>query len=281
VQRDSRLFEGLLSNELVAANWHVAKAFGLVPALILHEIDFWCRKSEDGWCYRTTEELSEKLTLDPSTIYRNRKKLEALGIIETRREGVPARNYYRIDKDRGEEEYLKRMQDAESSSGKLHELDNADCPNSPSISSEKNSSRKKQPEPTTPSPETQAQQEELPSRIIHLGDPAKKDQHRRTLKERHAEIDGWYFHWCKTYWGGENGLIDGRNALRMMPPDRAMMAEITAGTVAWRNSGALGQDGGKYGYHPDTFLSKEIWKEPPPAKAPVRDAYASAVMGEQ
>ena len=84
----------LIGGGLVAYNRPVATRFGVNAAVLLHELAYWCQRSEDGWCYRTQNEIQESTGMSAEVQHTARKVLKAAGVIEERREGIPARLYY-------------------------------------------------------------------------------------------------------------------------------------------------------------------------------------------
>lgn len=57
-------------------------------------------KDPDGWMYKTQDEIYQETGLTRRNQETARKKLKKLGFIEEKKEGVPARLYYRLDIDK-------------------------------------------------------------------------------------------------------------------------------------------------------------------------------------
>jgi hypothetical protein len=88
-----------LSAEKVVLDLAVMHRIGIPAALMLRTLSFWSEKAEDGWAYRTQDELRQATTLSIHQQQQARGKLEELGLLREQRRGVPARIYYRIDFD--------------------------------------------------------------------------------------------------------------------------------------------------------------------------------------
>lgn len=82
----------------------LARAFGGVnEALLWQQIHYWSDKGrlEDGWIYKTKEELEEETTLTRDQQDRARKNLEKLGVLKTevrKANGAPTL-HYKVDED--------------------------------------------------------------------------------------------------------------------------------------------------------------------------------------
>ena len=83
----------------------LARLFGGInEALMWQQIFYWSDKGsrEDGWIYKTKDELQEETTLTRDQQDRARAKLEALGVLETKVmkvNGAPTL-HYRVDADK-------------------------------------------------------------------------------------------------------------------------------------------------------------------------------------
>lgn len=83
----------------VAFHPALARLFGGVnEALLWQQINYWSDKGrrEDGWIYKTKEELEEETTLTRDQQDRARKNLEKLGVLETKlmkADGAPTLHY--------------------------------------------------------------------------------------------------------------------------------------------------------------------------------------------
>lgn len=82
----------------VAFNPEVAKLIGLNEAILLSQLEYWSDKTgrNDGWLYKTKEELTDETSLSRFQQDQARGKLQALGLIETkvrRANGKPTIHY--------------------------------------------------------------------------------------------------------------------------------------------------------------------------------------------
>jgi len=70
--------------------------------LFLSQFVYWTThyKTDDGWIFKTQAEWEEETTLTVNEQNTARRELKRLGVLEERRAGVPARLYYRLDRDR-------------------------------------------------------------------------------------------------------------------------------------------------------------------------------------
>jgi hypothetical protein len=75
---------------------------GVFPALLLQQIAHWQGYSDDGWAFRSQEQLQNELAISPESQLKARNKLKELGILEEKIEGMPRRLYYRVDLDKVE-----------------------------------------------------------------------------------------------------------------------------------------------------------------------------------
>jgi hypothetical protein len=76
----------------------VARAVGSVAAAIFAEhVSFWQEKSNEGWAWRTQEQIEEATCLSRKVQERARRDLMDAGVLEQRLRGVPARLHYKID----------------------------------------------------------------------------------------------------------------------------------------------------------------------------------------
>ena len=73
-----------------------------VAALFLSQAWYWSKRhnNDDGWFYNTQEDWEEETGLTRFEQETARKILKRLSILEEKRVGVPAKLYYRLDKDR-------------------------------------------------------------------------------------------------------------------------------------------------------------------------------------
>jgi hypothetical protein len=74
---------------------------GRDEALFVQQIAHWADWSKnDGWVFRTKEELNEELYMPPSTQYRVRGRLKKLGVLEEELRGMPRKLFYRVNFDK-------------------------------------------------------------------------------------------------------------------------------------------------------------------------------------
>lgn len=95
---------GLLSSDgFIIINKRVAQEFGLQAAAIIGELcsehKYWEAqgKLKDGYFYSTQENIEANTTVGFSQQKRIMDKLEAANIISTKKEGCPAKKYYKIN----------------------------------------------------------------------------------------------------------------------------------------------------------------------------------------
>lgn len=94
----------LLTGEKVVAYYpQLARALGGInEALWLQQVAHWEGKSNDGWVFRTSEQMEQELVMTYKQQARVRTSLKKLGVLEEKREGIPARLYFRINWDKVE-----------------------------------------------------------------------------------------------------------------------------------------------------------------------------------
>lgn len=80
----------------------VAPCGGILPALLLSQALYWSGRTTDqeGWFFKTQAEWAEETALTRYEQESAREKLRTRGILEEKRQGVPARLYYRVNKIR-------------------------------------------------------------------------------------------------------------------------------------------------------------------------------------
>jgi predicted transcriptional regulator len=76
----------------------IAKKFNITTAIVYNQLLFWSDKGglEDGWIYKTYEELSDELGLSPKQIRNAYIKLEGADLIETKVnqiQGIPIKHF--------------------------------------------------------------------------------------------------------------------------------------------------------------------------------------------
>jgi len=89
-----------LSRQPFHYNVTFARLFGITEAILLAYLINWSGENNDGWVYRTQEEIEADTALSPYQQRRARQKLASAGVVEEKRQGVPARNYYRVNTDK-------------------------------------------------------------------------------------------------------------------------------------------------------------------------------------
>ncbi|EEC0293654.1 replication protein RepO [Salmonella enterica subsp. enterica] len=73
---------------------------GVNSALFLSQLTYWTNRSaDDGWVYKTQDEWEEETGLTRYEQEGARKKLRGLGVLLERKQGLPARLFYKIDND--------------------------------------------------------------------------------------------------------------------------------------------------------------------------------------
>ena len=93
----------LSSSAFLIVNKQLAKQVGLKGAVLLADLIskeeyFMANGMTDGWFFNTEDNIERDTTL---TSYQQRKILKTLKkyeIIETKRKGIPAKQYFKIDK---------------------------------------------------------------------------------------------------------------------------------------------------------------------------------------
>lgn len=73
-------------------------------AIFLHHLLYWSKsdaaREQDGWFFMTTQKVTKETGLNRAVQERVRTKLGQMGILEHKRQGMPAKNYFRIDLER-------------------------------------------------------------------------------------------------------------------------------------------------------------------------------------
>lgn len=92
----------IASNNFIAVNKGLIKAFGLHGAVLLGELAGRAAsfESEDGFFYATIESIQENTSLSRYQQDLELAKLEKVGAIESKVAGMPARRYFRINEER-------------------------------------------------------------------------------------------------------------------------------------------------------------------------------------
>jgi hypothetical protein len=97
-----RLFFEFLSARPIAFNPKLARVVGGVKAgLFLSQLLYWDNKgkSEDGWIYKTIDEMEEETALSREEQDAAIRKLKSLDIIEVTVKGVPPKRHFRLKLD--------------------------------------------------------------------------------------------------------------------------------------------------------------------------------------
>lgn len=73
-------------NQSRSFNLGIARQIGLIPALIFDELSFWSKKGkrDDGWIYKTTKDLIERLPVQERSVRTAITKLVQEGYVEKR-----------------------------------------------------------------------------------------------------------------------------------------------------------------------------------------------------
>lgn len=88
----------ILGNRIVAFPVGIAKIIGINEALILSQLCYWSERvsEQDGWFYKTIEDLEDETALTREMQDRAIKKLIGLGLIEVKVRGNPPKRHFRI-----------------------------------------------------------------------------------------------------------------------------------------------------------------------------------------
>lgn len=130
---DGRTLIALLSDKPVAYHPDIARIVGSVKAAIfLSQLLYWTGKEKrsDGFIWKTRAEMEEETALSRGEQEGARKKLKALGVLEEKRAGIPAKLHYRINVARLTQlidEYYSKQASNVQSSGKQDCAKVANC----------------------------------------------------------------------------------------------------------------------------------------------------------
>ncbi len=92
-----RVLLSFSSSKTVAFQTVYAKiAGGVTYGVLLSQFCFWSSNSRDHWFEKTRDEITEHTCLSRYEQEAARKKLGELGILEEKKQGIPARTYYKI-----------------------------------------------------------------------------------------------------------------------------------------------------------------------------------------
>ncbi|HAI8714124.1 replication protein RepO [Escherichia marmotae] len=90
----------LLDRPIAFQRSFIRLEMGVTAALFLSQLTYWTnRTTDDGWVYKTQDEWEEETGLSRYEQEGVRKKLRGLGVLLERKQGLPARLYYKIDND--------------------------------------------------------------------------------------------------------------------------------------------------------------------------------------
>ncbi|EEY5890434.1 TPA: replication protein [Escherichia coli] len=90
----------LLDRPIAFQRSFIRLEMGVTAALFLSQLTYWTnRTTDDGWVYKTQDEWEEETGLSRYEQEGARKKLRGLGVLLERKQGLPARLYYKIDND--------------------------------------------------------------------------------------------------------------------------------------------------------------------------------------
>lgn len=102
-----RVIKLLGQGNFITVNKVIVEALGLYEAILLgclcSKQDYWEDRDEctnDGYFFCTAEQFKAETTLSAAQQKKAFDKLEEAGIIQTRRVGIPARKYFRINESR-------------------------------------------------------------------------------------------------------------------------------------------------------------------------------------
>jgi len=106
----------LSSSAFLVVNKSLAKQIGLKESVLLADLIskeeyFIANGMTDGWFFNTEANIEQDTTLTPYQLRKCIKSLKKFGIIETKRRGVPAKQYFKIN----EEQVVKFLNNLSSS----------------------------------------------------------------------------------------------------------------------------------------------------------------------
>lgn len=85
-------------DRVIAFRPRMARALnGITDAIFLQQLMHWCKAEPDGWFWHTAEQIEEETTIKKDAQQAIRKRLMGKGLLEEKREGLPARMYYRLN----------------------------------------------------------------------------------------------------------------------------------------------------------------------------------------
>lgn len=92
----------LSSSAFIVLNKHLAKSIGLKEAILLADLIskeeyFIANGMSDGWFFNTEANIEDDTTLSAYQQRKAVKTLKKIGILETKRKGVPAKQFFKIN----------------------------------------------------------------------------------------------------------------------------------------------------------------------------------------
>lgn len=74
---------------------------GIAGALMLSQCMYWTKRvtTADGWFYKSQQDWEEETGMNRREQERARKALRSIGVLEEKRRGVPARMYFRVNRE--------------------------------------------------------------------------------------------------------------------------------------------------------------------------------------
>lgn len=118
------ILRAINSSNYVAVNKDLIKLVGFVEAGLLGELaseyNYWLEqgKLDDGWFYSTVENIEKNLGLSKYEQSKSLKKLQAMGLVDFKLKGLPARRYIKILAENLEKALEDQMSKNLTSSGK-------------------------------------------------------------------------------------------------------------------------------------------------------------------
>jgi len=103
---------------------------GVKEAIFLCQLIYWNGKQadEDGWIYKTQEEITAETGLSRREQEHARSTLKALGVLQEKREGMPCRLFFRVDIEALERLWQERTNmSAQNVQSSLHETAKQVC----------------------------------------------------------------------------------------------------------------------------------------------------------
>ncbi|MFW6326760.1 MAG: hypothetical protein ACOC2F_00450 [Bacteroidota bacterium] len=102
-QYEQLIYESFKSSGYLVLNKSLIQTFGLIKSCIISNLldkhQYFCEKhpKHEGWFFLTHEQQKEQLGLSEYTLVKNKKELIQDGIIEVKRQGVPSKEWYKIN----------------------------------------------------------------------------------------------------------------------------------------------------------------------------------------